>query len=915
MKKGLFLFLLMLSISLTGCSLFKEETKATTPTPEVTATPEVLETESPTPTPEVTLDSIYVKNQLDNYYVDLGKQFDTSNLVIIAKYSNNTEIEVTENVSYSNINTTNNGDENLIISYQDVKTSIKIKVVKPIGLDVVIDNVKTLYKTGDKFDLSGLIVHNLYENNLKLPSSTFTVTLLDSSNDIVNNSNALKTGIYTVLITNNGFIYKYQIEAIDGDLSANKKINFNYSISELNSYTANVYTNYPEQYAKVPEGYVFLGYSKSFYEWKDGDNITIHVAQKQENKKYIAYMNEGYLYNTYKLYDSNSVINRNEIKVVPSIIPNASQLSHWDLPFTFIINENLFVTPIFCPSTIDLSALNINDDITINNVSANAIDVNVDEFLASTPEGYSLRSITLGLNGEVVYEIPYTEGMVSAYFTDLTNNTSYEVGAYYSQSQNFETVSKKSKQLTYDFHFVGFMIMTCGDIMYRVRMMYDGDCLYRWYFGPQTIVFTHNFFFSFALPNEYKNYKVAGSFDELGYLDQDKDCEVILVPPASNTCTVVFYDRLYPTYINILDLQVVNKGSNATPPTVEQYYFNYNGTYKYNLTGWSSAYTNVRNNVYTCPIYSKEALIPPKAYLTAYVGDDYLIANVSMSDYSTVSSTKLYLTRKSNNTKIFTESKTYISNTRFVKKNVLVPGENYALTLEYNYQLNDGNGVQNVKVVYDFTAMSTSSTLGYNFIQTDFSYDFFRVECDGNQYVDGYLAMPINNNNAKPLFGKEGYFYGAYQDTSYYVNYYKQSVDNDNIYFVYSDDYECGTRAPQMYYIQDAKYKITTKLEFKIKFSDYDRILNCFLVYIDSPETSYHGVIRFFPLEPNYYDSDGYACYEMSFQTTDPDSGETVTYQVDFEYLEILYFLDGTSDYIRMYPTTQVDSDGFTKLI
>ena len=913
MKKSFLFILLVLSLLLVGCRIPVEKTETPIPeqTPvEVTPTPV---TPTPTPTPEVTLDSIYVKNAQDKYYVDLGKQFDVSHLVVMAKYSDETEVDVTKDVLYSTINTAQKGEKELVITYEDVNTSIKVDVIKTVGIDVNTTEVKMLYKKGEKFDLSGLVVYNIYEDNLKLASSTYNITLLDSKNDIISISNELKVGTYTVLISNNGYNFKYSIEAIDGELEDNKKITFEYSLDGFNSFKANVYTNYPEQYAIVPEGYAFLGYSKAFNEWENGDTVTIHIEPKQQNKHYIAFMDEGYLYNTYKAYDANSVINRKDLEAVPTIIPNASQLSHWDLPFTFILEDDLYVTPIFCPSNINLSAFNVTDEATINNVSANAIDVNVDEFLASTPEGYSLRSITLGINGEVVKEIPYTDGMISAYFTELTNNTNYEVGAYYSQNQVSEASLRKSKQLTYDFHFVGFMIMTSGDIMYRVRMMYDGDCLYRWYFGPKTIVFTHNFFFSFALPNEYKNYEVAGSFDELGYLDQDKDCNVILVPPASSTCTVVFYDRTYPTYVNILDLEIVNKGASATPPQVEQYYFNYSGTYKYNFKGWSKSYTNVKTNVFTRPEYTEEALIPPTAEMTAHVGDDYLIAYVDMDDYSTVSSTSLYLTRKSNGSKTTIASATYINNTRYFKEGCLTPGQEYSLTLEYKYKLNDGNGVQTKKLVYDFTAMATDATLGYQMYPGVSDFDSFDVFCDGE--ISGMIARPVGNSKASYLFSSSGYFYGTCQNTTYIVNYYKRSAENKDLYYIYSDEVTCHTSVPQMFEIYDLKYKVTTKLELFIDYIDTDHIMNCILVYIDSPElTGYSAVIRYFPMEP--HQSIGLSKYfTTSFEVKDPETGELTYYDVKVEKIVIQYYLDGEIQQLVFGNIGPVDNNGFIDLV
>ena len=141
--------------------------------------------------------------------------------------------------------------------------------------------------------------------------------------------------------------------------------------------------------------------------------------------------------------------------------------------------------------------------------------------------------------------MPYEEGMDSAYFTELTAETSYEVGAYYSLNQTSEMSLRKSRQLTYRFHFVGFMIITQGDVMYRVRMMYNGDCLYRWYFSENTYVKNYDFYYSFQLPIEYENYTCVGSKNKVERITSDVDLQAEMIPPAGDKCTVVFYDDEY----------------------------------------------------------------------------------------------------------------------------------------------------------------------------------------------------------------------------------------------------------------------------------------------------------------------------------------------------------------------------------
>ena len=505
--------------------------------------------------------------------------------------------------------------------------------------------------------------------------------------------------------------------------------------------------------------------------------------------------------------------------------------------------------------------------------------------------------------------------MISAYFTDLTVDTEYEVGAYYRLSPALNVSARKAKQLTYDFHFVGFLIVTRGEVLYRVRMMYDGDCLYRYYFAQGTYAFSHDFFYSFALPNEYKGYTVAGSEDELGFINADKDIELILLPPAGATCTVVFYDRTYPYYLNILDIQQVPKGGSAVAPAVDEYYLNYSGTYRYNLVGWSASYTNVKGNVQTAPVYDEEPLIPPAANLTAYVGDDYLIADVKMNDCLSVRTTSLYFINKTNNKKTIIAERDYIRNTRFIYRSILTPGIEYSLVLEYFYTLNDGNGEQNVKIVYDFTTMADNASLGYKVNFTNVTFDSISFTSDATA-IEGYIAMPIDNNDANVLFTKSTNFYNAYQTTKYHINYYVESADNDKLYYVYSDDFEVTTGSPEMFTIYNMKFSVGEKMILKVMFNDPDKLLCSFLVEIDSPEfNKYYGVIRFWPYEPNYMDG-GYYCYELSLQETDPETGVLETYDVELLCVTVEYYKDGNYRHNFYYPLHGITdlTDGFTYL-
>ena len=104
------------------------------------------------------------------------------------------------------------------------------------------------------------------------------------------------------------------------------------------------------------------------------------------------------------------------------------------------------------------------------------------------------------------------------------NETEYEVGCYYKEAQASTLSLRKARQLTYRFHFVGCRVVTTGDVLYRIRMMYNGDCLYRWYFAKDTKI-GYSSLFGFVLPIEYENYQCVGSYDYYEIATEDIDLE------------------------------------------------------------------------------------------------------------------------------------------------------------------------------------------------------------------------------------------------------------------------------------------------------------------------------------------------------------------------------------------------------
>ena len=107
--------------------------------------------------------------------------------------------------------------------------------------------------------------------------------------------------------------------------------------------------------------------------------------------------------------------------------------------------------------------------------------------------------------------------------------------------------------------------------------------------------------------------KTANTDDTI--ITSDVDLEAELIPPAGDTCTVIFYDKHYmlDNVRNILKTETVTKGGTATPPVIEQEFIE--GNHRYEFSHWSISYSNVQGNVLTYPVYNKFVIFKLKCYI------------------------------------------------------------------------------------------------------------------------------------------------------------------------------------------------------------------------------------------------------------------------------------------------------------
>ena len=994
--KVLILTLLMCFL-MTSCTIFgitigspsSEPTVTQEPTVEVTPTPTPV-TPEVTPTPEVTLTEIYVKN-LSDIYVNVGETY-KPNLTVIAKFSDNTEKDITTDVTFSSISTSTKGEQELTISYEGLTIKAPVNVVVPTGIELNYTNAKILYEVGEVIDLSGLIVYRLYEDELKLNAKNYTISITDEEGHELSLSQPLnELGKYTITITVGTYNETYEVNVVEeivddtnitytsleldttgtkkefknddefnydnlvlnakksnntkelipsldykvelykgnelvtefsdegeytvkvtyiGDIEFEDKeleylvnycienpvVTFAYSGDGANNYESfnmEITTDNSLDYAIVPEGYYFDGFSTPFDKWATAGIVKIYIEpETNSNKRYIILMQDDYQVQETLEFNVNTDIERNSIEVDPIIIPNGKSFLYWDIPYRFILKETKIVKPIFGPNTIDLASFNVTEEVSVNNVSANAVDINVEQFLASTPEGFSLDSITLGIEGEIVAEIPYEDGMISAYFTNLTANTSYEVGAYYSQNQSFEVSLRKARQLTYRFHFVGFMIITNGDVMYRVRMMYNGDCLYRWYFAEGTNVINYDFYYSFQLPIEYEGYTCIGSKTKVETITSDVDLEAEMILPPGDICTVVFYDRFYPTVKNIIKIVEVPYGGSVPSseiPTMETYY---EGDYRCEFVGWNKTLTNVTTNLFVEPNYDWILEGHYNGEIDLTIGDTYIFVQGQLIDASNVwVCYEYYLYEVSNNNLVLQSYLTELHYSNLRLETGLKADTEYRIVFKPEIR-------ENVTITLDkeevyFKTRKGTEKLGYSFqavSNNSYSYGLGPTYVDVRSYVEYTKSSSGTIENRRLIAAYDQQY--KKQNTTYYLN----PVSNGNesgVYHVYFDNISVTTKNATIPTIKSVDFnKVERGFDLYGYVNDPSEIIkNVWLYYKTTDNSKYQYITA-------YYSASGSNSVfknmlELAF--VDPDTGELKEYQLTEAYIYYEYIYDGTT--------------------
>ncbi len=351
----------------------------------------------------------------------------------------------------------------------------------------------------------------------------------------------------------------------------------------------------------------------------------------------------------------------------------------------------------------------INEEEATTNVCGNSFEIALDQFLEYQPAGYQLAGFLVTKeDGTVVKDIPYAADMDTLYVTGLENDTRYKVQSYYdlmintfSMTREYPFTSTNGGPYTYRFYYVGFFVLTHGETKYRVRMMYEGNVLYRYYVGE------HGFIpnpYGFSLPIELEDYTIAGSMTSLYDITKDMDVDVILVPmkQEDGTHTVIFYGF----HEVILSVENVSTGGSATPPTAPQTIQEESNTFTFAY--WEGKYTGV---TYNTQVYAKYVgQTPSQEYhphiypSKIFVGATYVFIDYSIGYYDYVSSITASIQTLDGQTVVDLSNRD--QNDLYIGPNVLTPMTSYRYVCEIGFDLGDGNGFQTEQSSVEFTTIS-----------------------------------------------------------------------------------------------------------------------------------------------------------------------------------------------------------------
>ncbi|MDE6584733.1 MAG: hypothetical protein K2K15_04960, partial [Anaeroplasmataceae bacterium] len=436
--------------------------------------------------------------------------------------------------------------------------------------------------------------------------------------------------------------------------------------------------------------------------------------------------------------------------------------------------------------TDDLEAL---DPETIEtNVYANVVEFSLEKFIEATPLGYTFSGVLVkDKDGNVVQDIPYNGVMTNIAIGDLEKNTEYVIQPYYDLALQATYSLQARAEVTpgYRIYFVGIHVITYGDVMYRVKLTYQGELLYTYILAEGGNLYVWNF--NFMLPIKYEDYRCVGT--EVGdafNVTKDMEVEVILVKKGEETeFTVVFYGW---NDGEILKIEKVAKGGDATPPSMDNIdQFRTIDGKLYRFDGWTDYhYQNINSTtiVYARKTYIPKLVVPEKQY-NIHVTDTTMrleLGFVYGTTYSLNYDETKYLLIEPNGNQSEIQYNSTLEN--------FMPDSTYTVRFHIVYNLGSGDEVLEEDI--EVKTLATGADLGITTDISDITYRGVTLTTPDYELIEGYyyyneeMKMDRYNLGTKSHSVRPDYLVQNKEYNFYYYTINEGGIWNKAIYHYYS---------------------------------------------------------------------------------------------------------------------------------
>lgn len=562
-------------------------------------------------------------------------------------------------------------------------------------------------------------------------------------------------------------------------------------------------------------------------------------------------------------------------------------------------------------------------------IYGNGVEFSLEKFIEATPLGYTLSGILVkDKDGNVVQDIPYNGVMTNIAIGDLENNTEYVIQPYYDLALQATYSLQARAAITpgYRIYFVGIHVITYGDVMYRVKLTYQGELLYTYILAEGGNLYVWNF--NFMLPIKYEDYRCVGT--EAGdafNVTRDMEVEVILVKKGEETeFTVVFYGW---NDGEILKIEKVAKGGDATPPSMDNIdQFRTIAGKLYRFDGWTDYhYQNINSTtiVYARKTYIPKLVVPEKQY-NIHVTDTTIrleLGFVYGTTYSLNYDETKYLLIEPNGNQSEIQYNSTLEN--------LMPDSTYTVRFHIVYNLGSGDEVLEEDI--EVHTLATGADLGITTDISDITYRGVTLTTPDYELIEGYYyyndekKIDRYNLGTKSHSVRPNYLVQNKEYNFYYYTINEGGIWNKAIYHYYSVPVTFTTLdasepdIPTELYVIDISEKGTfasfafyyhwTAGDVEILFQSWS-----YIPELEEIEPGYHhswwdvegcGVEGIYNSSLDIYEGTDHIHEAIQWIPDDskPNGGYNVEYQCSDPRIRIEYFLNGEYNY-KYYKFSEV---------